>query len=70
MKKTTLNKLTNILASVMWCAMVAAPFFIKENVLPIMGMFLLGGLVAYYFKNSDAQALVKNYLKRFMYESK
>lgn len=65
MKKSVVNKLTNILASLMWCAMIAAPFFISGNVVPIMVMFLTGGLVAYYFKNDDAQALIKNNLKRF-----
>ena len=70
MKRKTANTITNILGYLMWLAVIPVVFLSSDDantkVLMIKAAALLiGGIIAIYFKNNDAQALLHNYLKRF-----
>lgn len=66
MKKQTVNTITTIVGLLIWLAIIPVAFFIEKNLGVIIPAFLFVGLVAIYFKNNDAQALLKNYFEKFL----
>jgi len=63
MKKSTVNYLTTLLGTFLIAAIIPVVFLVTENLGIIIPSLLVAGVVLIYFKNADAQALLRNYLK-------
>lgn len=65
MSREFINQITNIVGFMLWLCIIPAIFIVKENIGVIIFALVFAGIILVYFKNNDAQALLKNYLDKF-----